>query len=464
MVLTRFIKLLKLNRNIFIIFFVTIFKIIYFYYYSTFNYFTLDECYSLILSRASYLNIISELLSGNNLPLFEILLKLFNKAFNFYEIRYIRMLPFFFNLLSYFTVSAFLIRYYSFKSLAIFSTLFLFSTQLNYFASEVRCYSLFSFLSILTSIISFVHLNNGKKNSIILNILYFISSLALIFTHYFGFILFFIQCFILLIHYKKINQWVITTIFILLAISFLFIYILKGNIIKTTSSGTWITGFSAKHLYGFINIFLNSKWTTLVFIILLFLNSSSVKSWFVDFKIIRNFYLVIFLSSYLIIFFVSFIQPLFIERYVSHLFIIFYLAIAIFFHHFKPKIYTLSFISVTIVYSFYFKPFQSNNRKNFFASKQITQTNSKTSQIYFYPNYSKYEYFLYSNFENFYNLDYEKLKFELKFNSPFSLDYKYYYLLKEESKNLISELNKNTDKKFKQFDFPENNVVYLKQE
>jgi len=162
----------------------------------------------------------------------------------------IRLLSFFFIIIS-FSFSYFLLNKYFTKQIAIiFIALSTFTPGILYYAQEARTYALLYGLANLLSVLFIIFVFKIKENkNIQINLLipYLFLGVLICYTHFFGYILIFALSIVLLgyslfLHRKKaIFQLLTTSLLIgIFALIWLFIIFYYGDIIDKTSGNFWI--------------------------------------------------------------------------------------------------------------------------------------------------------------------------------------------------------------------------------
>ena len=277
----------------------------------------LDEPYTIFYAQQSIGDILALPAKGEpNPPLFMLLLHFWIKLFGI-GITAVRMLPLIFSSLTVVVLYLTGKRFFSIWTGLIASGMFLLSNFHFFHGLEVRTYSL---LSLATALSLYFYLRLIKEpGNVKLLIALVLSNLAMVYSHYFGWFVVFMQ-FIAGFLYLK-DKHVVKSLLIALGVSFLaylpFFLILIRQFFKS-SQGSWIEppGSNMEYFYQ-INLLLNHKE---VINALIWIFAAGVgftiykKSW----KRLPKELLVLFMwwfVPYTIMFLVSFKIPVFITRY-----------------------------------------------------------------------------------------------------------------------------------------------------
>jgi mannosyltransferase len=273
----------------------------------------LDEPFSVYHAQFPVPVIVQQLSHYNNPPLFEIILHYWMGLFGISPVA-VRALPVIMGALA--PVALFRLSRHLFSaSIALVSALILtFSTLLQYYSHDCRAYPLFVLLAILNMHAYLLVLKDAAKWTS--KVLHVIWGVTLIYTHYFGFIVLFIQALHLIIWERK---YMVRVGFQFAAIVFLYLphaIPLIDRMGDSVSRGTWVQPPSGlESLYNALWAFCNMPVITVCVIGMLVawvirrlisgakLNSSEgvVTLWF--------------FLPYLGMFLVSYLVPMYITRY-----------------------------------------------------------------------------------------------------------------------------------------------------
>ncbi|MFT4543652.1 MAG: mannosyltransferase [Bacteroidia bacterium] len=294
-----------------------------------------DEPFSIFVAHFDLSEIIVYLSTGNNPPLFEVLLHFYIRVFGDSDFT-LRLFP---AILSSLTVGPiFLIgrKFFNGRVALIASVLFIFSIYQIRFAHEVRVYSFFSFITAWT-IYSFLSTLDRPK-SIKLWAILVLCNLVLIYSHFTAFYILLTElvCGILFLpktHWKFLfGSLALTGV---LFAPYLLVFI--GRLGEVSSAGTWVTPPGLGELYGSINLMLNHRLTTLTVITSVVLGLAlsrktslleRAKELLKQRKMLALF--VWFILPYSLMFLCStFFVPMFIDRYILYTSIPLFLCVAV---------------------------------------------------------------------------------------------------------------------------------------
>lgn len=275
----------------------------------------IDEPFTLFYANADFEFLLNMLEHENNPPLFTVILKGWVSIFGLSPTS-VRFLPLVFSALT--AVSVFhLGRKFFSKSIGITTALiFTFSNYHLFFAHEARPYALFGLLAVL-SINSFleVTLNNSKKHLIYLALL----NALLIYNHFLGFFLLFIQ-FLSYLSISEIRKnhskslfisWGITALLYLPYLPILF------HRFTESSGGSWLKAPGSEGLYNNIRRFSNEPVVAVLFLAIMLFSGIYHLVRKANIKVAPQYKVAIiwFFVSYLLMFALSFKIAIFIDRY-----------------------------------------------------------------------------------------------------------------------------------------------------
>ena len=370
-----------------------------------------DEPFSIFHAQMPVSDIIFYLKGGNNPPLYEILLHFWVKLFGI-EAFSVRLPSLIFSCLTALIIFRAGLLFFNFATAAAASMVYTFSSLHTYFAHEARAYPLFIFLVVLSFIMSlkFFHL---KKTGYLIGL--YIIDVLIIYTHYFGFFVLLCQFTGLFIfeQNKKHYKWILLTALLILLS---FIPLLPSFMMQffySVDRGTWLTPPQINHFYGFINIFLNNKYVSIIYIALLciilftgILKKESIKALFP--KIVHKnlvFLFLFFAMPYTVMFMASFTAPMFIERYVLftspflYIFMAALISLSQIGKHLKIALLGIFIISMGFTYNN--KPY--NNREIARAVDFVKSHKTPQSIVLVCPDYYYYAFTYHYNQEIFKN-------------------------------------------------------------
>ncbi len=377
-----------------------------------------DEPFSIYIAQLDIVSIIKQLSIGNNPPLYEILLHFWVKYFGVSGLS-VRMPSLFFNCVTLFFLYKIGNEFYN-KRIAVYvSLIFIFSNYQIIFAHEARVYAL---LGMLASISMFYYLkliigNNSNKWNYILLLL---MNILLIYSHYFGFFVLFVQS-LHFISSKQLRQKYFKNYLLSIVIIVLFylpnILVLFYRFIDSSVNGTWIESPNGvESIYNMLWCFSNAPVVTVIVIVVLI--SALIKSIrrhkIVDSKFLVNKLIIIwFVFVFFFMFFISYWVPMFFDRYLMIASISFCLLVAIasdylieksFVRYIIPSIVCLLFIITT-------KPNITNKRNIREAIEKIKQISAKEKVIiYFSPSFYDLNFIYYYDMNIFKKVDEKYIK------------------------------------------------------
>jgi len=365
-----------------------------------------DEPFSIFHAQMPLQEIVSILKQGNNPPLYEIFLHFWIKIFNISAF-WVRLPSVIFSSFTAVVIFIVIKKLFQYKEAVTAAFIFTFSTTHFYFAHEARTYPLFVLLSVI-SLLYFIKFFQ-EKNLRNLVVLVFVNTL-LLYSHYFAFFVILNQCLGLIVlpfSMKKLRMFLIGfTVSLLLFSPLLFAFI--NQFFLTVSKGTWVESPHWTHYYGFINIFLNSKYNTLSFImVLVTMFFVHIKNNGVHIKQLTNknrhliLMLLWFLCPYTLMFVASFHAPMFIERYLLFTSVFLYMALSIILWRFQTSVFLKRLlISICLLMMPMFIDLKPSNKRNIKETVNYIKNLKSTDDIVFVcPDYS------YFNFAYYYSTD-----------------------------------------------------------
>lgn len=281
-----------------------------------------DEPFSIFIAQFGVSCIIEFLSTGNNPPLFEILLHYYMKLFgnDNYSLRLLPMLFSSATVIPLFLLGA---RFFNLRIAITSSALFVFALQHIQFAHEVRVYS---FLVLMTAWSLYFFLSSLNHPDRKLNWLgLFCCNLILIYSHFTSFYFLAVQFTLALAWIKREHFKLLISTFLLITIGYLpYAFTFLNRLADVGDSGTWVIKPSFGEIYGSVNLMLNQRWSTVAVIIAfsvgvaLSFKRDGTKALLNQFVKHKTGMLVslMFIIPYLLMFVVSyFFIPMFIDRY-----------------------------------------------------------------------------------------------------------------------------------------------------
>ena len=289
-----------------------------------------DEPYTIYFSQHNFSGIMEMLKNENNPPLHFILIHFWIKLFGISAFS-VRLPSVLFG--SFSVIVIFLIGQKYFSSLiGLVAGLILTGSTLHmFYAHDARVYTMFFFIHSCSLYFYFnIIFSNDNKNRKMLFWL-IITNILLCYSHFFGFIVIFVQVFISLLVPQFRKHFLIQLMSLLIVIgSFAWYIPILIERFKISSGGTWIPKPVITDVYSILWSFSNTPVLTVIFLCILFY--SFLFNWKRINAASNNIYkiLLLFFSIYFFgLFFISLIFPVFIARYLLFISLYYYLIIAI---------------------------------------------------------------------------------------------------------------------------------------
>ncbi len=356
----------------------------------TTNCLSLDEPFSVFYAQMNVMDIIHELLKGNNPPLWEIILHYWIRVFGTGTAS-VRFLPLIFSSLTAVVLFITGKRFFTYQIGIIASLLFTFSNYHLFFSHEARVYPLFCLLTTISVyyFLSYIKQSYQWKYLIIITI----TNIVLCYAHYFGFFVLFIE-FLWALCFVKHEKRIFYT-FLLSLVVFLVAYIPIINIFITrlndsVSHGTWLSPVNGDSWFFLLGFWSNNRLNLILFLVPLLISLI---------LLIRNLILqyqqTIFTAlvfgwfwiPFLLMYFISFRIPMFLDRYLIYISPAFYLMLPISLNMLKIKPVqkkTLLYISVLLMMvSFKFNI--SNGREFDKIAFKIKEMKMPGTEVYYCP-------------------------------------------------------------------------------
>lgn len=282
-----------------------------------------DEPFSVYVSQMNISSLVSYLATGNNPPLFEIFLHYWIKCFGISEFA-VRFPSLIFSCLTVFFLYRIGLKNFNVRIALYGSLFFIFSNYQITYAHEARVYSLMGMLSAM-SMYYFLELINSKSKEIrFIKTALLTANILLIYAHYFGFFILFIQ-FVCILFNKQVRKthlrfWILGSLLIFLAYIPNIGVLLERFTNSTGIGGTWLTPPTGLvDLYNMLWKFTNAPVVAALTIILMvftlvrfiLLKRKNRISLSFQSKIIILWFLFPFIGMFLI----SYWTPIFLDRY-----------------------------------------------------------------------------------------------------------------------------------------------------
>lgn len=371
----------------------------------------LDEPFSIYYGQMDISSIIDMLKNENNPPLHFFILHFFIKFFGLSSLS-VRLPSLIFSVITALFIYKIGDKFFN-KTIGIGASLFFtFSTMHIFFSHEARVYPLFSLLTACSLYLFMLIVENPQKKNNYIGL--FLCNTLLIYSHYFGFFVLFVEVISLLVISNRNDIW--KKLFLVMFVTALFyipiMLIFIHRLGLSTGQGTWVAPPGITEIYGNLNRFLNNKYNTAVLIFiflfasLLLTKNKKLKVKLFDLLKNQNFRIVFswFVIPYFIMFLISFKFPMFIDRYILFTSIPFYISIAIAINHFFESIvYSKIAVTILLVSQIFTMQLNPDNNRRLREVAMITKAlQSKNSTTIISPDYA------FMGFCYHYNIDYFK--------------------------------------------------------
>lgn len=249
-----------------------------------------DEPFSIYHAQMDILSIIKELAHGNNPPLYEIFLHFWIKVFGItpFSVRFPSLIFSCITVLFVFKLGK---RFFNLEIALFASLLFIFSNYQTIFAHEARAYALAGMLSVISMYYYLRILVNHKvKTPVLLSFL--VSTILLIYSHYFGFFILIVQVICLLFNKELIKKYwkkffIVGLIIILLYLPY--IRILFNRALDSSINGTWLSPVKdLGNLHDVFHIFSNNNTLIYLVFITVFWLTTAILVYRSSFKVLKK--------------------------------------------------------------------------------------------------------------------------------------------------------------------------------
>lgn len=372
-----------------------------------------DEPFSIYHAQMDIISIIKLLSSGNNPPLYEILLHFWIKIFGISALA-VRLPSLIFSCITVFYIYRFGIRYLNAKVAVYSSLIFIFSNYQVLFAHEARAYALLGMLSIMSMyyFMELVLFKNSLSNQPINKqsyVLFILSSILLIYSHYFGFFILIVQVLFILSNKNLLTTYwkQLLLIFGILVVLYLpNLFVLFNRFHDSSANGTWVIAPNGvKSIYNMLRLFSNAP-VVAVSAILIFL--SAIIKYLVNRKSEANklsakLVVLWFTFIFFFMFGISYLIPMFLDRYLMPAFIAFCILLAIaseyllrrkWFEYIIPGVLCILFITTI-------KPNITNKRNVKETVAKINEIKDKNTLVIICPYNFLLNYAYYQNIDIF---------------------------------------------------------------
>lgn len=354
-----------------------------------------DEPFSIFHAQMPFRHIIVVLQTGNNPPLYELLLHFWIKLFGIsaYSVRFPSLI---FGVLTAPVIFYLANRHFNFSTGVLASLLFTLATPHTYYAHEARGYTLFILLTAMSVMFLLNYMAANKSRTLVWLC---ITDILLIYTHYFGFFVLLTQLLALPLFYKKLHhkKAVVAAISVVLLSFIPMVASFTMQLYYSVSRGTWVSPPLPGQYYGFLNIFLNNRISSLIFIglliitFVLFIRKSSNFKHLLQEPLFKNlvFIFLCFFVPYTLMFLLSFKAPMFIERYVIYNSVFFYIFLAalLCLPAVNKKLKILAIVVMVLSMAATYNPRPANNRDIKNAVAYVKAHKSANTLVMVCPDY-----------------------------------------------------------------------------
>lgn len=381
----------------------------------------MDEPFTLFYSQMDIGSIFRMLRTENNPPLHFLIMHFWIKLFGLGEVS-VRIPSLIFSSLTAVIIYITGRKFFSGFVGVITSAIFTFSVMHIYFSHEARVYSLFVLLASLSFMYYLMITKEPDRKSSY--ILLFIINLLLIYSHYFGFFVIITEfvCIFFIAKRKKIYKRILF-VFFALSVSYIpNVIVFLNRMSVSVSKGTWVRKPELSEYYGNLNRFLNIKYVTFTFLVILIITlvflirNKLLLLKIKEFLKNENYFLTIlwFFVPYTLMFIISFRVPMFLDRYILFCSIPFYFLLVQVIFHFviasRAKIAGSIILILSIILTSSLNPSNKRNVKE--LVRLIKEIKKENDIVYIAPDYSKLEFTYHYNIDFF--KDYKQIDENLK--------------------------------------------------
>lgn len=327
-----------------------------------------DEPFSVYHSQQSLDHLFGIFQSENNPPLHFLLLHYWTKFFGISEIS-VRIPSLIFSSFTVLFIYRIGLQFFNLRVAIIAAIIFTFSTYQVLYAHEARAYALMGFLTAV-SMFYYLEIILSKTRNKWKLFWFFLANTLLIYTHFFGFFVLFIQFFFILFQLKLLKEFyrfLILFVLVMLIVYSPYLWLIL-NRFSSAAGGTWVTppsGINA--LYEMLRAFCNAPVTavftlagiTIGFVLLIIKRRQNPN------RIATRLILCWFYIPFLFMFVISFWIPIFLDRYLMFVSIGFPLVVAVStdFITQNPKFRILAPAFICLLFIVTVKPNKTNKRE-----------------------------------------------------------------------------------------------------
>lgn len=357
-----------------------------------------DEPFSIFYAQTDFQTLFELSKHENNPPFFTILLKLWTSFFGISPVS-VRFLPLIFSSLTASFIFLMIRELTSTRFGLIGATIYTFSNYHIQYSHEARPYALFGLLTVMALYYSYKLLQTSQRKWLFFII---VVNTLLIYNHFFGFFVLLIELFMLVLLFRKdsawkqiIIAWGVTAFFYLPYLPFLL-----RRFTVSSEGGTWLTIPKPEELYSifvkFSNVPVVAAFSILFLIIGIVLNRLVWR----DSKFL--FLTVSLFAPLILIFLVSQFLPMFLDRYLVFLGVIFVLALTYFLSKIQIRAARIS-ITVLILLGFILTvdPAAGNKAPDKKLAETLVENRGASEQTFISPPYYAYNFVYHYNPEWF---------------------------------------------------------------
>lgn len=358
-----------------------------------------DEPFSIFYAQLDIPYIIESLSSGNNPPLYEIILHYWITIFGISPLS-VRFPSLLFSCMAVFYLYKIAIKFINAEVAILSGILFIFSNYQTVFAHEARVYAFLGMLS-TASIYYYLKLIYTKDVRAIQFVPLLLVNWLLVYAHYFGFFVLIMELlFILCTKSLLVKHWKHLCLFTgIIIIGYIpNLTVLIDRFLYSSANGTWISEPEGiKSLYNMIRIFSNAP-VVAFFSILLFvaaLIKYVVKERKSDVKVAIKLLVFWFVFPFFSMFLISYSIPMFIDRYlifISTAYAIL-LGVSSFYVLTNSRLKFVLPVIIACLFVFSSKPNITNKRNVVETMMKISELNNNSLIIYPYNFMLNYAYY-----------------------------------------------------------------------
>lgn len=396
-----------------------------------------DEPFSVYHSQQSLDQLFAIFQSENNPPLHFLLLHYWIKFFGISELS-VRMPSLIFSAFTVLFIYRIGLRFFNLRVAVIASILFTFSNYQVLYAHEARAYAMMGFLTAV-SMFYYLEIIHSKNQNNWKLFWFFLANTLLIYTHFFGFFILFVQFFFILLQrqlLRKYYRFLILFVGVMLITYFPFILVVLQRFATSAHGGTWLTppsGINA--LYEMLRAFSNAPVTAvftltgmLAGLVILFVRRRQNPN-----RVATRLILCWFYIPFLFMFGISYWIPMFLDRYLMFIAIGFPLLVAVStdFIIQTPKFRLLIPALICLLFIVTVKPNKTNKREVRETVQLVKQQENKETLVLVAPVHFSLNFIYYYDCDLFRLSDPELVKKKLSerrlfcINSLEGLDYKH---------------------------------------